>query len=174
MNKEKCIKLFDKGKGLYKKGKYRAALSEFSKMEIDLLGNYDESLVHHFSALCHAKLARLSRSIKEFKKALKYNPNYSKIHLDLGLTYYYFHKENKVREFFLKFFTAKTYLHYALKAFEAGIIIDSENAQLWYYRGYMLQLIGKDLEAMENYKKAKKLDKKLKNLEKSRLFDDLK
>jgi tetratricopeptide (TPR) repeat protein len=167
---DKHRKHYAKGKEFYKKKDFKKAIEEFSKIDVKDLGNFDESIVRHYKALCYAHMMKLGKSIKEFLLAVKFHPNDPKIHLDMGLTYYFFYTKNKTKEFLLKLLGKKNNLEKAMKCFEQGIIVDPKNADCWYYRGYMKELRGRKKEALHDFKESLKCSKKIKNYEKSRLF----
>jgi tetratricopeptide (TPR) repeat protein len=169
----RATEICEKGKKLYLDKKYKEALTEFSSIELDVLGSFDESLIHHFKALCYSHMMEIKKSEEEFRLAIKNRPNYSKIQLDMGMNYYFFYERNKLIEFMLRKLNKKNNLEKALKCFEDGLIIDETNADIWYYRGYMLELLGKKKEARKSFFQSIELNKKIKNNEQSKLFETL-
>jgi tetratricopeptide (TPR) repeat protein len=168
------IDKYTEGLQLFLDKKYKEALKSFSLIELDTLSNFDEGLIHQYKALCYTYLRKLKKGEQEFLLALKYRPNYSKIHLDMGLMHYFSYDKNKVMEYFLRKLKKKNRLEKALACFEEGILIDVYNAGLWYYRGYMLELLGKESEAKKCFRKSIDFDAKVKNYEKSALFETVK
>jgi len=61
----------------------------------------------------------------------------------------------------------ETYLTKALKCFEGGILVDPTNSECWYYRGYIMELVGRKKDAEMSYKRC--IHKE--NFENSKLFD---
>jgi len=172
MEKEN-VELFRKGKLRYIQDKHKEALDSFSKMDLKGMGNFDESTVHHYKALCYAKLMKFEKSIEEFQLAEKFHPNNAKIHFDKGMTHYFFYSKNWISQFFIKAFNRENKLEGAIECFQGGILVDSKNADCWYYRGYMLELLGREKEAKESFLKSIECDKKIKNSEGSGLFTKL-
>ncbi len=144
---------YKRGKQLYKEKKHREALEYFSLVDVHDLGNFDESIVHHFKALCFAHLRKLGKSMEEFQLALKFRPNYAKIYFDMGLTWFFFHSRNKVQEAVMRIIDKRNNIEEALKCFEESLLLEPENSMSWYYRGYMLELLERDQEAHESYEK---------------------
>jgi len=159
---------YKRGKQLYKEKKHKEALEYFSLIDTKELGNFDESIVHHFKALCFAHLGKLSKSMDSFQLALKYRPNYAKIYFDMGLTWYFFYDKSKVKEAVLKMMKKESKVEMAITCFEEALLLEPENSMFWYYRGYMLELMGKEQEAHESFEKCF-LDS---NPENSRLFGE--
>jgi len=145
--------VYQKGVEYCQNGEYQKALEVFSSIRVNSLGNFDESVVHHIKAMCYSHLGNLQKSIIEFDLAITYNPNYVKAHFDKGMTYFFY------RNF------GKKNLVQALLCFEQGILVEAEHSECWYYRGYILELLGREAEASKSYKKSKS-----ENFEGSELF----
>ncbi len=162
--------LFSKGKTLYIDKRYKSALKVFSLIDVKNIGNYEESIVHHYRALCFARLVKLRPSMEEFELAIRFRPNDTKIYLDMGKTLYFFYEKNVVRDFLLSLFGKKNLLQKAVKCFERGLLAEPQESDLWYYRGYMMELLGREGDAKKSYKKCKKRE----NYENSTLFESIK
>lgn len=159
------------GKRLYLDKKYKEALDNFSQIELKNVGNFDESIIHHYKALCLAHLGKFNQSFEEFALALKFRPNYAKIQFDMGLTYYFNYSPFRLK-IMDKLFNNKN-LSKALECFENGLLIEPNNADCWYYRGFVLELLGRKDEARKSYIKSKKHHKNIENYEKSLIFEKL-
>ncbi|MBD3164370.1 tetratricopeptide repeat protein [Candidatus Woesearchaeota archaeon] len=170
MERKRCPELYNKAKELYIKKEYKKALEIFSSIDVKCVGNFDESVVHHYAGLCYSNLYKLKKSIREFDLAIRYRPNYPKIYLDKGLTYYFYYNRNRAREFFLRLFGRKNILEKALKCFQEGLLVDQNSAEIWYYRGRVLELLGKRGKAEKSFRNAIKHERRIKNTEKSALF----
>jgi tetratricopeptide (TPR) repeat protein len=172
--RDKCRNHYNKGKKLYLSKKYKEALEEFSQIDTKCMGNFDEGLVHHYSALCYANLRKYKKSIQEFRLAIKFRKDYGKIHLDKGLTHYFFYTKNMFLDVVYRIMGLRNGLEEALRCFEEGLLVDSGNCDLWYYRGYMLELLGKHKKAKESYEKCISCNRKISNYESSRVFRKIK
>jgi tetratricopeptide (TPR) repeat protein len=172
------LSTYKRAKSFYIQGNHRSSLKEFSKLDSEPLTPSDKAVVHHFKALCYANLKNLKKSIIEFDAAIKHRPKYLQVYLDKGMTYYFFYCRNWFLGYLLTIFGKKNNLEKALKSFEDGLLAAAilqspENAELWYYRGYMLELLGNEKEAGKSYKKSLGIDTKQKNYENSHLFKNL-
>ena len=161
----KWQKEFADGKERYRERKYREALLLFSSIDVKDLDNFDESIVHHFAALCCSRLGRLDESIRQFRLAAHFRPHYAKIYFDMGMTYY-FHSDAGV----LAFLYRKKRLQKALRSFEEGILKDAQNAEYWYYHGLMHELLGNNIKAKNSFERCVKCRKSFDNIEHSTLF----
>ncbi len=172
-DKKTCRKQYSAAKQLYKQGKYREALDTFLEINSSCLGNYEESIIHHYSALCYAYLGKFRRSEQEFDLAIRFRPHYGKIFLDKGLTHYFIYKKNKLYEWMLRRLGRRNDIEKAIKIFQDGLLAEESNDALWYYLGYMHELRGETDKARESFRKSMLLHPKIKNHEKSRIFEEV-
>ncbi len=135
-------KFLEKGKNSFYKGQFSDAISQFQEVVESDVADEQKAIALTYIGIIYDDRGEYDKAVDYYKRALKYNPEYTPAYRNLALTYR--HAGN---------------LEEAVKAIEKALDIDPENLNNMVLFGNLLFLQNRYKDAAAKYEKALEFDK---------------